>query len=231
MQMREEEQLNDKSDVASKQQPTRIGVSLGRVPSLNVSALRFLILQMNSLQRTFEFEFLLSGPHFNFPFLPGEYEFLPTDRQDDFCIMLSSKSPINKDRVRDEAPIFLQNYREFLQGKIRYYNIKQALPDHIVLLTFAHFSDNYYTMRLKGLSILAMGNWERDLAPPSILEFILTIILREAVAFVSPLLRGSIHIGTKGCLLDFSTRSGSKSYKALFVATAVICLIKMGCQA
>jgi hypothetical protein len=43
-------------------------------------------------------------------------------------------------------------------------------------------------------------------APPErfvILEFIITLIMRESIAFVSPSLRGSEHLGTKGCLSDF----------------------------
>jgi hypothetical protein len=146
---------------------------------------------MNCLQTTFEFEFLPSAPEFDCAFLPVEYEFFPTTPQDDFCLMLSDKAPVDGDRIRTEAPFFLRNYREFLGQEMTIFRIKEPLPNHIVLLTFAHFHNNYYTLRLKGLSILALGNWERYMAPPSILEFILTLILREAVAVVSPSLRGS----------------------------------------
>jgi hypothetical protein len=194
---------------------TRIGISVGRVPALNASALRFLVLHMNCLQTTFEFEFLPSAPEFLCPFLPGEYEFFPSSPQDDFCLMLSGKAPVDGDKIRAEAPLFLHNYREFLTEEMTVFRIKEPLPDHIVLLTFAHLHNNYYTLRLRGLSILAMGNWERYMAPPSILEFILTLILREAVAVVSPSLRGSVHIGTKGCLLDFTTWLNEVRFKVL----------------
>ena len=197
------------------QEVTRIGITVGRVPSLNAAALRFLVLQMNCLQSRLEFEFLPTTPEFLCEFLPGEYEFLPTTAQDDFCLMLCRRDPINADNVRAHAPKFLQNYREFLCEEVETFKIKESLPDHIVLITFAHLHNNYYTLRLKGLSILAMGNWERYMALPSILEFLLTLILREAVAIVSPSLRGSIHMGTKGCLLDFTRSLDEARFKVL----------------
>jgi hypothetical protein len=81
--------------------------------------------------------------------------------------------------------------------------LKEAPPERFVLVTMAQFADNYISMRQGSLGMLALGNWKRNMAPPSILEFIITLIMRESIAFVSPSLRGSEHLGTKGCLSDF----------------------------
>jgi hypothetical protein len=53
------------------------------------------------------------------------------------------------------------------------------------------------------------------MAPPSIVEFLLTLIVREAVASVSPQLRGSVHLGTKGCLFDFTYNLDDVRFKVL----------------
>ena len=84
------------------------------------------------------------------------------------------------------------------------YKIEEAPADYFIMLTKARFSDFYYMVREGNLSIIALGNWERSMAPPSILEFILTLVIREAVASASKSLSGSIHLGTKGCLFDFT---------------------------
>jgi hypothetical protein len=198
-----------------KQEPKRIGILLGRVPQLNTAALRFLVLQMNPLQKSFEYEFLPTAPEFECKYLPGEYEFLPTSLQDDFCLMLSTDSPVDRGVVRTAAPKFLETYGKHLQALIDEYQLRESLPDYFVLITMARFSDEYYSMRVPGLSILALGNWERSMAPPSILEFILTLILRESIAAVSASLRASIHLSTKGCLLDFTASLDEAKFKVL----------------
>ncbi len=59
-------------------------------------------------------------------------------------------------------------------------------------------------MREGKFTILALAGWQRNLAPPSLIEYILSLILRQSVALGSPSLKLSVHFGTKGCLCDFS---------------------------
>jgi hypothetical protein len=66
------------------------------------------------------------------------------------------------------------------------------------------FQDNYYSMVEKGLGVLALGNWKRYMAPPSIVEFVLTLIVQHSIGFICVPLRSSVHLGTKGCLFDFT---------------------------
>jgi hypothetical protein len=53
------------------------------------------------------------------------------------------------------------------------------------------------------------------MAPPSILEFIIVLLMRQAASFVTPSLSKSVHLGTKGCLFDFTADLGEARYKAL----------------
>jgi len=190
--------MNDITQGNTEKRVKRIGILLGGLEKKNLLALRFLVLRMNSLQSTFE------------------YEFLPINGKDDFVKMLSgTTSLVSRGWVKTEADSFVDRYQNFLEDLINGYKLKESTPDHFVLITTAKFSDNFYSTRRNRLSVLALGNWKRFMAPPSIVEFILTLIVRESVAVVSPSLRGSIHLGTKGCLCDFTPSLGEVRYKVL----------------
>ena len=53
------------------------------------------------------------------------------------------------------------------------------------------------------------------MAPPSILEFIVALLMRQAAGFVVPTLSKSLHLCTKGCLFDFTSDLTEARYKAL----------------
>jgi hypothetical protein len=176
----------------------RIGIMLSGFGKINLSAFRFLVLKMNSLQNTFEFEFL------------------PLDSNDPFVQSLSSKFEINRNSLKGEIPSFLERHQQFLDELNEGYKLKEMPPDYFVLVSpLACFSDNFYSTRKNQLSVLALGNWKRYMSPPSLLEFIIALILREAVSAISPSLRGSIHLGTKGCLFDFTPTLGEVRFKVL----------------
>jgi hypothetical protein len=187
--------MNDESVVA--QPVIRIGVLLGRSTKLEIPALRFLILHLNSLQPVFE------------------YEFLPNDMRNSLFDSLGEGKDVDREEVRKNAPDFLSRYSAFLREKISALELKQDPPEKFILITDCTFSDGYYSMRRQNLSVLALGNWEREMAPPSILEFLLTLVIRESVASISPSLRGSIHLGTKGCICDFTDSLHEAKYKVL----------------
>lgn len=164
----------------------RIGVLLHGFENANLDALYFLLLQMNCQQTTFE------------------YEFLPVDKRDNLTRLLSSGSEVPREEVRASAGAFLDRHNLYVSNRISKFGIKESPPSHYVLITKAGFSDRYYSMHSGNLSVLALGNWERHMSPPSVFEYILTLLVREAIASISPSLRGSIHLGTKGCLFDFT---------------------------
>ncbi|HCB00874.1 MAG TPA: hypothetical protein DEP19_00685 [Anaerolineae bacterium] len=174
----------------------RIGIlTVGIEPKI-IPALQYLVLHLNTLQRSFEFEFL---PIYS----------------DVFLQQLSSRNPIDRESIRRQSGDFINRYSTSIGRLSTLYKLKETSSDHFVILSLTKFSDNYYTMRNKNLSIIALGNWEYVMAPPSILEFMVTLMLREAVSIVSPSLRGSIHIGTKGCLEDFTASLADARYKIL----------------
>ena len=144
-----------------------------------------------------------------------EFEFLPIDPNEEVVKQLSTSKSVNREKIRGNIPAFIEGYNNFLKKKITAYKLAEAPADYFMLVTKTRFSDNYYIMRENCVSVIALGNWKRSMAPPSILEFILTLIIREAVASVSKSLRGSIHLGTKGCLFDFTASLSDVRNKVL----------------
>ncbi|QEV21969.1 hypothetical protein [Streptomyces alboniger] len=162
----------------------RIGI-VSAIDDGNDAALRYLILHLNTLQSGFEFEFLSPDP------------------TDPLIRMLTRGELLDREVVRTECEAFRQGMRRrFMALSSAFRTKEEEPPDRLVLLTKATLADNFYSLRHSGVSIIALGNWQRWMAPPSILEFVLTLTVREAIAAVSPRLRGSVHLGTKGCVGD-----------------------------
>jgi hypothetical protein len=53
-------------------------------------------------------------------------------------------------------------------------------------------------------SLIALGNWKRLMAPPSFIEFVQALLVREAVAVLCPHLHWVRAPRHKGCLIDFT---------------------------
>jgi hypothetical protein len=178
--------------------PARISIVLGNMGEVNQEALKYLLLHLNTLQSAFEFEML------------------PLDRNEPLARLISCQSRINRSHLRDELRDFFNRTRLYLADLNDGYDISSGeLPEKIILLTMSRFNDKYYSVRSGPVNVLALGDWERHMAPPSLLEFILTLVLRQAVAFSSPLLSGSVHLGTKGCLMDFTASLDDVRLKSL----------------
>lgn len=186
------------SDNSVKQETKRIGILLADLGKFNIPVLKFLVLYMNTLQQTFE------------------YEFLPIPSEDTYLQRLSAKASVDRTEIKKGSLPFIARYQDFLKKEIQDYNLKDTkLPDSFILITLASFEDNYYNTRVGSLSIIALGNWEKSMAPPSIIEFILTLVLRESIPVVCPSLKSSIHLGTKGCICDFDISLDEVKFKVL----------------
>lgn len=177
---------------------------LGRLGKLNRSALKYLIVHLNTIQTSFEFEII------------------HCEHTDLLLTFLGQKGVVDRDKCREMLSAFHSRMITSIQEESRYYQLADdSTPDHFVLITMARFSDQHYGLKSETVQVQALGDWDREMAPPSIFEFILTLLLRQSVGFASPSLSKSIHLGTKGCLFDFNADLSDARYKALhgFVCT------------
>jgi site-specific recombinase XerD len=179
------------------QVPCRIGVVLMARRGLNDAAFRFLVLAMNSEQGLVQFEFYNPDP------------------SDPLLVVLQDKQEMAGASVRRNLPSFADRLRDCLVNRIAQYGLAEEPPDHFVIISHSRFDDNFYSARQGKAAVIALGNWKRYMAPPSLLEFVQMLLVREAVAVLCPSLRGSVHLGNKGCLLDFTEILSEVRQKAL----------------
>lgn len=176
--------------------PERIGVVVMPRRKLNDSALRFLVLAMNKEQGLFQFEFF--APPLADPLLRG----------------LSGKS-VSRLSIEEELPAFAERMAAHIVDKSTQFGLVELEPPgHFVVISHCSFDDNYYSTR-NVASVVSLGNWERFMAPPSLLEFVQMLLIRDAVGTLCPSLGGSVHLGHKGCLLDFTESLSEVRQKAL----------------
>jgi hypothetical protein len=185
----------------------RVGVMFGPVDDLNVEAASYLILCLNTLQQTIEFEL---APK------PSESELWT----------LLSQNEVERSRVEVAAASFQSKYETYWRELLSRSIASEEPPEHLVIISLARFSNKLYSTVLKdqGVIILALGNWERYMAPPSLVEAVVFLVLRSAMALIDPHLREWQHLGTKGCLWDYNPYLREVRYKVLVGYTCDECV-------
>ena len=167
---------------SQEKQLSRVGI-LQCITKLDDTALRYLILSMNSRQTFFQFEFV------------------PFDDQDEFLEPLLASGVTGRPSPHNMQE-FYDRERRYFQYIADCYERPEEAPDYFQIISAAGFRDNYFYVSNGALSVVAMGDWKRAMAPPSILEFIQIIVLKGALLALCPEL--DTHLGTCGCVMDFS---------------------------
>jgi hypothetical protein len=146
-----------------------------------------------------------------------EYELLPCHNHDKLIQRLRERDPIDRDNsVRPLLGEYGVIYFQRMQKTAIDWKIAdRTAPGRLVIISLAAFKDNFYSIREDGISVIALGNWKRWMSPPSIGEFIQLLIVREAIAQICPSLSGSVHVGTRGCVCDFTPSLNEVRLKAL----------------
>lgn len=169
-----------------KNDPTKVGIILTSLGDMDIRALKYLVLFQNRLQQSFEFEFL------------------PTPERSMFIETLDSSEPINRKVVEQNAGKFFDEYNNWLTKNASDYWLKHNPPDGFVILSTAKFSDNYYATGDDDWYLVALGHWQRHMAPPSIVEFFMTLLIGAAIDTACGDNYPPRHHATKGCVFDFN---------------------------
>ncbi len=179
--------------------PIRIGILFGQFGKLNTTALKYLLLHLNTLQSCIEFEIL------------------PIDESDRLIKQTSFYREIDSNIVKADLLDFKRRTEEFLRQSMETYRLKEReMPAGMILLTTAKFTDHFNAKSQPNICIIALGHWEsHSMAPPSLLEAFVTMTIRQAVSIVSPSLRNDMHLGTRACLFDFGSRLEDTRFKTL----------------
>lgn len=191
--------------------PCRIGVVLTDENELRHPALRYLVLAINAQQSLFQFEF---------------YNIQNSDPL--LSRLTRVNSPAQRIEIRDtELPEFVDRVKLALAKRVMDFELAEEPPERFVVICLSRFDDNYYSTRNGGGSIIALGNCDEYMAPPSLFEFIQVLLIREAVAALCPSLSGSVHLGNKGCLMDFTEMMSEVHHKALLAFICDFCASRM----
>jgi hypothetical protein len=193
--------------------PLRIGVILDPLRDLNKAALRYLIVHLNTLQTLFEFE-LLSA-----------------EKGDPVVAFLQQETPVSSGAC--QAMLF--DFGERVISKVvetqqRLGLADRSLPGALAVICQAKFADGLYSVKDGPVVVQALGNWDRSMAPPSIFEFILTLLIRQGAGLLVPSMAGGIHLGTKGCIFDFTENLDEARYKALQSYVCSACRRRLAAQ-
>lgn len=165
---------------------TKIGILHTSFDARTEAALKYLVLQMNSLQNSLEFSFL------------------PIPDDDPVLRRLESAEPLDYELIAKEMPSFCPSYLSFLRDQAQGFRIVANEPDCIVILSRARLSNRWYFMGTDKWAILALGDWEDVMAPPSFIEVSLALLVQVGAIAACGDESPQIHSETKGCLFDFT---------------------------
>lgn len=180
--------------------PVRIGVLTQPLGREATPALRYLILHLNTLLRSFEFELIDLD------------SLLPLLQQ------LASRATIDCEEACKQLPASAAKLRTAVTGVYAKYKFPEPPPKILVILSLAQFDNDYWIRTSEvnpGVAIIALGGWRRTMAPPSLTEFFLVILLAVSVKMACHPFRLGRHLGTKGCLFDFNRDLSDARYHVL----------------
>lgn len=175
----------------------RVGVMFADLGKLNPRALKYLIVHLNTLQSSIEFELLTMS--------------LP----DPLFTELQANAVVGREVFTSKLGSFRSRLKRNIEEMQRDYCLfDEETPDKFIIVSLVRFDDRYYSTQSDGVAVQALGYWDLHMAPPSIVEFILTLLIRQACSHASPL-GESVHLGTRGCLFDFTAVLDDARYKSL----------------
>ncbi len=148
----------------------RVGVIFGPVGDLNKIVTSFLLLQLNTQQSAIEFELL------------------PPPPDDPLWPLLGSRHPIVRSVAEECAASFATRYGHFWSCLLERSIASEQVPPRIIVVSMARFATTC-THNCRWPLDSRTRNWQRYMAPPSLVEFVIFLVLRLAMGLIEPRLR------------------------------------------
>jgi hypothetical protein len=108
---------------------------------------------------------------------------------------------------------FHDRQRRYFVEMASSYEQNDTSPDCFQVISAASFRDRYFWTSNGAITVVAMGDWAKALAPPTVFEFIQTLVLQGALLALCPEL--DTHLGTSGCIMDFAWHLADARQKVL----------------
>src|SRR5262249_33769157 len=141
-----------------------IGVIFASIEQKTQDVLSYLITYQNTLQNSFQFRLMSYA-----------------DDDDRLLNLLQRKlAPTHREAAAD-AKEFAARVNASCAEEADSYGLRAEHVDKVVLLTDTRFRDNFYYVESSTWAIAALGGWQREMAPPSIVEYYLNILVTSSL--------------------------------------------------
>jgi hypothetical protein len=161
-------------------------------------AFEYLVLKLNTLQSEVEFEFL------------------PIDSQLPFIKALAPNAVLPMTDFKEMAPEFVNALDQNVTHLCHEYGLRAETPSHYVFLSLASLDSHWYELWETRYSAVFLGEWLDTMAPPSLLEFMLTMVMIEGISsLIGTDINRISHLATRGCIADFNSTIRDVRYKTL----------------
>jgi hypothetical protein len=175
-------------------------ILLGKLAEVN--ALAMLLVHMNSLQTRFLFEVLPAGVT---PVGGGELRLFE----------LCQNRAATTDDVDTALKTFALDYESRLADiEIENRCVSQSRFAYVVVSQL-RIENDYFILFGDRVACVALGNWKKRMAPPSIVEFVLTLVVGAVGQLMQSDPDRSNHYGTRGCIFDYADDVGVARYQVL----------------
>ena len=176
--------------------PMRIAIVFAAFPARDITPYKYFLLLLNQLQRSCEFELF------------------DVDEDDEFIKELR-KSFVDADKVRNKLDAFSIRLRQQMSVAIENHDLVAEQPDQIIVVTGSILTDYHYLIRRNKTTMLALGLWEKSMAPPSLAEFLQLLVLRASYSALEGHVWNTIHFGNRACIFDFTENLENARFMAL----------------
>jgi hypothetical protein len=171
----------------------KIGIIIRETKKINIKAIKYLILEINKQQSSFEFALV---PYNNIDEL---------DRTS--YISHDDKEALNKE-FRKVIIKYKDNYNILCKG----YELVGEPPDYWIVITTNKREDRYYWFVSGKLAFITLGYWNKKMAPPSLVECIVVLMVEIATLYKWNI---KSHLETMGCIFDFTHDLNNTRFKVL----------------
>lgn len=163
----------------------RVGIILESLGKKNTPALRYALLKLNDLQTFCEFEIVYN--------VPQSHEFID---------VANSRRKVERSEFVNAAKKFQEKLE--VESANSYLGARdQEICDRYIAVCRCSVQNNYYLVTTgTRLRLLAIGGWERNMAPPSLLEFIVFSVIKQGIR--ASIANPKSHLASRGCLFDFN---------------------------
>lgn len=174
-------------DSVARTRPVRVALLVLDLGAKSTNdAVRYALLYLNSVQSSFEY--LLVPPN------------------DDHTLRELNEVPgsYDSERLLRELPTFEARYSQFLQSESSRYRTPAPEYDCLVVISRCALSDYYYLVATETACVIAVGHWDRYMAPPSLVEFLVSRVVVASVDHARPGEWITKHFETTACPFDFT---------------------------